>query len=100
MTRTHKIGYIADYPIYGEPAAINAFAKGAAITDPYARIILCQLFLNNGNALNEIIFCGADMTTGHDGLYMIGSGTYNRICGSKIVKSIGGNSIFVFLRNI
>lgn len=84
MTRTHKIGYMADYPIYGEPAAINAFAKGAAMTDPYARIILRWRFLNNGNALNEIISCGADMTTGNDGLYMIGSGTYNRVCGSKI----------------
>ncbi len=84
MTRTHKIGYIADYPIYGELAAINAFAKGAAMTDPYAEIILRWRFRNNGNAFNEIISCGADMTAGHDGLYMTGSGTYKRVCGSKI----------------
>ena len=34
------IGYIADYPIYGVPASINAFALGAQMTNPRARIIL------------------------------------------------------------
>lgn len=36
----NKIGYIADYPIYGTPASINAFALGAQMTNPRARIIL------------------------------------------------------------
>ncbi len=35
-----KIGYIADYPIYGSPAAANAFALGARMVNPGAKIYL------------------------------------------------------------
>lgn len=35
-----RIGYIADYPIYGSIANINAFAIGARMTNPRAKIIL------------------------------------------------------------
>lgn len=35
-----KIGYIADYPVYGTPAAANAFALGARMVNPNARIYL------------------------------------------------------------
>ena len=34
------IGYIARYPILGEPASINAFALGVRMTAPYARVEL------------------------------------------------------------
>ena len=40
MAKNHKIGYIADYPIYGTAASINAFALGARMTDPQAKIYL------------------------------------------------------------
>lgn len=36
----HKIGYVADYPIYGSVAEINAFAIGAAMMDPDVKIYL------------------------------------------------------------
>ena len=35
-----KIGYIADYPIYGSPSMINAFAIGARMVNPEAKIYL------------------------------------------------------------
>ena len=35
-----KIGYIADFPIYGTPAAANAFALGARMVNPNARVYL------------------------------------------------------------
>lgn len=35
-----RIGYVADYPIYGMPASINAFALGAALVNPEAKIYL------------------------------------------------------------
>ena len=35
-----EIGYICDYPIFGEIAGINAFALGAQMVNPKARIIL------------------------------------------------------------
>lgn len=40
MTATGKIGYIADYPIYGAVADINAFAIGVSMTRPAARVYL------------------------------------------------------------
>ena len=36
----HKIGYCSDYPIYGTIAGINAFAIGAAMVDPQAKVYL------------------------------------------------------------
>ena len=40
MADNNKIGYIADYPIYGVPASINAFAVGAQLTNPRAKVYL------------------------------------------------------------
>lgn len=40
MTATNKIGYIADYPIYSMAASINAFALGAKMVNPNAKIYL------------------------------------------------------------
>ena len=40
MTTTNKIGYIADYPIYGMAASINAFALGAKMVNPNANVYL------------------------------------------------------------
>ena len=40
VARNHKIGYLADYPIYGTIANINAFAIGASFVDPRAKIYL------------------------------------------------------------
>lgn len=37
---THRIGYCSDYPVYGTVAGINAFAIGAAMTDPSVKITL------------------------------------------------------------
>ena len=35
-----KIGYIADFPIYGSPSAVNAFALGARMVNPKAKIYM------------------------------------------------------------
>lgn len=40
MAETDKLGYIADYPIYGTIANINAFAIGARMVNPRARVYL------------------------------------------------------------
>jgi len=40
MAANDRIGYIASYPIFGEPASINAFALGALMTNPRAQIEL------------------------------------------------------------
>ena len=40
LARNGKIGYIADYPIFGVPSAVNAFALGARMVNPEARIYM------------------------------------------------------------
>lgn len=40
LSQSNDIGYIASYPIYGVPAGINAFALGAQLTKPNAKIHL------------------------------------------------------------
>ena len=39
-TRTDRIGYVADYPICGMASSINAFALGARMVNPRARVSL------------------------------------------------------------
>ncbi len=40
VSHTDKLGYVADYPIYGSLANINAFALGARMINPYVKIYL------------------------------------------------------------
>ena len=40
MTEGNDIGYVANNPIFGTPASVNAFALGARMTNPEARIHL------------------------------------------------------------
>lgn len=40
LADNNNIGYIADYPIYGMTANINAFALGARLVNPRAKILL------------------------------------------------------------
>ncbi len=40
LTDTPYVGYLADYPIYGITANINAFALGVKMTNPEARVLL------------------------------------------------------------
>ena len=40
LSHTDKLGYVADYPIYGAIANINAFALGARMINPYVKVYL------------------------------------------------------------
>lgn len=40
MSKDDRIGYVGTYPIHGVPASINAFALGAQLTNPDAKIEL------------------------------------------------------------
>ena len=80
MTDTDKIGYIADYPIYGMTANINAFALGVKMVNPKAKVYLEWSTLKDHDvaksfAENEVHYIsGQDMTipgepSRHFGLY-------------------------------
>lgn len=49
MCTNDKIGYVADYPIYGVTANINAFALGAKMTNPRATIYLAWSTMQDFN---------------------------------------------------
>ena len=40
MAANDRVGYVASYPIFGEPVAINAFALGVRMVNPRARVEL------------------------------------------------------------
>ena len=53
----NEIGYLASYPIFGEIASINAFALGAQLTNPRAKIHLRWSCLE-GSSIAEFIAMG------------------------------------------
>ncbi|MGN0361881.1 MAG: BMP family ABC transporter substrate-binding protein [Bilifractor sp.] len=50
----HRIGYVADYPLNGNIANINAFAIGAAMIDPEVKITLKWSGLKNSRWEEEL----------------------------------------------
>ena len=81
LSRNGKIGYIADFPIYGVASAANAFAIGARMVNPSARIYLNWTSANYFDAENPFkdpeiqVICNRDITapnhTARDyGLYL------------------------------
>lgn len=40
LSRTDRVGYVAANPVYGVPAAVNAFAQGLRTVRPGARVLL------------------------------------------------------------
>lgn len=59
MSRTDRLGYIASSPIFGVPAGINAFALGARLTNPRARVKLLWSCLP-GDPMEELKRQGVD----------------------------------------
>ena len=56
MTKNGKLGYIASNPTFGVPASINAFALGAQLTNPRAKVYLkwsCQRGQHQDELLQE-----------------------------------------------
>ena len=65
MARNNRIGYVGTYPIHGEPAAINAFALGAQLTNPRAQIELKWSCLK-GNPTKELFQSGIRVISNRD----------------------------------
>ena len=54
LTKTNRIGYLADYPIYGVIANINAFAQGVRMVNPNAIVELKWSTLKDGEGRQSI----------------------------------------------
>ncbi|MBQ7886374.1 MAG: BMP family ABC transporter substrate-binding protein [Clostridia bacterium] len=66
MCDDDRIGYIADYPIYGVPASINAFALGAQMTNPRAMVYLKWSSLQGSCPEDELSACGVHIISNRD----------------------------------
>lgn len=82
MTPVDQIGYITENPLFGVPAAINAFALGAQLTNPRAKVLLKWTCLP-GDPIEElaqegvtVVFCREKSAPAQPrdgrGLYRIG----------------------------
>lgn len=66
LSEDGRIGYIADYPIYGVPASINAFALGAQMTNPRAMVYLKWSSLLGSCPEDELSACGVHIISNRD----------------------------------
>lgn len=66
MSRSDKIGYIADYPIYGMIANINAFALGVQMVNPRIKIYLEWSKLKSEHARKGIEDISVSFISGRD----------------------------------
>ena len=62
----HKVGYVAEHPIYGDIANINAFAIGAALIDPSCRVYLEWSTVSNRDWKEEFRKEGITVISGFD----------------------------------
>lgn len=65
MSENDSIGYIGTYPIFGVPASINAFALGAQLTNPRAKVVLrwsCQA----GDPVEDFMKAGIRVVSNRD----------------------------------
>lgn len=65
MASHDRIGYVANYPILGTVAAINAFALGARMTNPRAKIVLRWSCLP-GNPVRSLLDEGVVVISNRD----------------------------------
>ena len=65
LAENDQIGYVGSYPILGVPASINAFALGARMTNPRARILL-ECSGEPGNAARRLREKGIRVVSNRD----------------------------------
>lgn len=63
---TGKIGYIADYPIRGSMAEVDAFALGVQMTNPTASVVLDWACIKDHNPLEHLKQMGISIISARD----------------------------------
>lgn len=66
LTENGYVGYVADYPIRGTTAEINAFALGVQMTNPNAKVALEWTMSKNRNYEEEFRMKGVKIISGRD----------------------------------
>ncbi len=91
LSETGRIGYVADYPIYGSAASVNAFALGARLVNSRARVFLEWASCRSLEGIRErFVQVGVDVVSNQDrlsprgdrrevGLYRMEGGEQRRV---------------------
>ncbi|HIQ73989.1 MAG TPA: BMP family ABC transporter substrate-binding protein [Candidatus Cottocaccamicrobium excrementipullorum] len=66
MDQRGRLGYIADYPIYGSLANVNAFAIGARMINPRAQVVLKWKCVKDHDPMAELQNGGIDYISADD----------------------------------
>ena len=104
LSKNGKIGYIADYPIYGSPSMINAFAIGARMVNPDAKIYLNWTSLKSYDPSEPFhdpeirVVCNRDLTAPNHGARE--SGLYLRDSGEILSMSTVVPRWGIFYRHV
>lgn len=77
MTENDRLGYIADYPIYGTVANVNAFALGAKMVNPRAKVYVEWLSKKHTDIYEEFRKHEVSYVSGRD-IIIPGSGEGSR----------------------
>lgn len=83
MTKKNRIAYVADYPISGMIANINAFARGVQIVNPQAKVYLRWSTQKDQNVNETLEKLDVDMISHQD---MITPGLANRKFGLYMIE--------------
>lgn len=86
LSRTDRLGYVADYPIYGAMANINAFALGAKMINPYVEIHLVWTKVKGTDAREKLDQEGIVFVSDND---MITPGNASREYGIYLKRDDG-----------
>lgn len=88
MNQNDKIGYISDYPILGSVSNINAFALGAQMINPAAKVYLKWSRLQNRNCREELEAEGISFISDSDFITPKDAsreyGLYHRLSGGSV----------------
>ncbi len=68
VAENDRIGYLADYPIYGAIANINAFAMGVAMVNPKAKIYLHWYTKKEENVDQALLGQDISIVSGYDSM--------------------------------
>lgn len=69
MATNHKLGYCADAPVFGTVADINAFAIGAGLVDPRAKVYLKWASCAHRDWQEELLDEGVRVVSGADAAF-------------------------------
>ncbi|MBQ6439354.1 MAG: BMP family ABC transporter substrate-binding protein [Mogibacterium sp.] len=90
---THRIGYCSGMPVYGTVACINAFAIGAAMTDPEVRIQLDWATKQDANWWWNMVNDGIHVLSAVDSLHNTDGSSAYGICRVERCEPGQGNDL-------